>query len=290
MFMVSRFGSFLAIASLSLVLLAACGSSSDSKKEATVTQVGISYIPGTPAPGGSAAAATVPSGVGGGASASVTEIDMDDIKFDQTEVTTPAGKDVAVTLANKGAGPHNFNIDALNIHSGDYEPGKKGTVTVNAPAGTYEYYCNIPGHKEAGMVGKLIVTADSAGGAPSTAATPGSPAAAASAATPGAATTSVAAAPAPASSSAPVSLSMVDIAFEPTELTIAAGTDVVVNVVNEGAATHNFNIDALNIHSGDYAAGQKGTVTINAPAGTYEYYCSQPGHKEAGMVGKLIVK
>ena len=28
---------------------------------------------------------------------------------------------------------------------------------INAPAGEYEFYCNIPGHKEAGMVGKLTV-------------------------------------------------------------------------------------------------------------------------------------
>ncbi|MGI8484578.1 MAG: plastocyanin/azurin family copper-binding protein [Thermomicrobiales bacterium] len=29
---------------------------------------------------------------------------------------------------------------------------------------------------------------------------------------------------------------------------------------------------------------------MNAKAGTYQYYCSVPGHKEAGMVGKLTVK
>ena len=28
---------------------------------------------------------------------------------------------------------------------------------INAPPGTYEYYCNVTGHKEAGMVGTLIV-------------------------------------------------------------------------------------------------------------------------------------
>jgi uncharacterized cupredoxin-like copper-binding protein len=31
-------------------------------------------------------------------------------------------------------------------------------------------------------------------------------------------------------------------------------------------------------------------VTINAAPGEYEYYCAVPGHKQAGMVGKLIVK
>jgi uncharacterized cupredoxin-like copper-binding protein len=36
--------------------------------------------------------------------------------------------------------------------------------------------------------------------------------------------------------------------------------------------------------------GQSENITINADAGEYEYYCSVPGHKAAGMVGKLIVQ
>jgi nitrite reductase (NO-forming) len=65
---------------------------------------------------------------------------------------------------------------------------------------------------------------------------------------------------------------------------------VTVNLVNKGAAVHTFDIDALNVHSGEYTSGQTGSVTINAPPGEYEYYCAVPGHKQAGMVGKLIVK
>jgi plastocyanin len=37
-------------------------------------------------------------------------------------------------------------------------------------------------------------------------------------------------------------------------------------------------------------SGETGTVTINAPAGTYEYYCSIPGHGQGGMVGTLVVQ
>lgn len=87
-----------------------------------------------------------------------------------------------------------------------------------------------------------------------------------------------------------VNVELVDIAFNPKEITIPANTDVVVNLKNSGAATHNFNIDQLNVHSGDISAGQTGTVTINAAPGDYEYYCSIPGHKEAGMVGTLHVQ
>jgi len=83
---------------------------------------------------------------------------------------------------------------------------------------------------------------------------------------------------------------MVDINFNPKELTIPANTDVAINLTNNGVSPHNFNVDELNVHSGDYAAGQTGTVTINAAPGSYQYYCSIPGHKEAGMVGTLTVQ
>ena len=63
---------------------------------------------------------------------------------------------MTVTLPNEGVTLHNFSLDALGI-SVDIAPGETKTVTINAPAGTYEYYCNVPGHKEAGMTGTLIV-------------------------------------------------------------------------------------------------------------------------------------
>lgn len=82
---------------------------------------------------------------------------------------------------------------------------------------------------------------------------------------------------------------MVDIAFEVTEFEITANTDTMVTLVNEGFLQHNFVIDELGIASPLFNSGESGTVTINAPAGTYQYYCSVLGHAEAGMVGTLRV-
>lgn len=84
---------------------------------------------------------------------------------------------------------------------------------------------------------------------------------------------------------------MQDIAFAETTLTVPANTEITINLTNTGAAVHNFTIDELGVSSGDYSSGQTGQVTFNTGApGEYEYYCSIPGHKEAGMVGKLIVQ
>ncbi len=103
-------------------------------------------------PGSTAA----PAGTPAAASASGPTIESYDIYFEPKELTIPAGTDVTVTLPNVGVTLHNFSVDALDI-SVDLAPGETKTVTINAPAGTYEYYCNVPGHKEAGMVGTLTV-------------------------------------------------------------------------------------------------------------------------------------
>jgi len=90
---------------------------------------------------------------------------------------------------------------------------------------------------------------------------------------------------------------LVDIAFKPTEFTIPANTDVTVTLKNSGASMHNFSITDhnnsgvknLNI-SVNVNPGETKTVTINAPAGDYYYFCDVPGHEAAGMHGTMHVK
>ena len=79
-----------------------------------------------------------------------------DIYFEPTELTIPADTDVTVSLPNVGVTLHNFAVDELGIDV-DIAPGATEQVVINAPAGEYEYYCNVPGHKQAGMLGTLTV-------------------------------------------------------------------------------------------------------------------------------------
>jgi uncharacterized cupredoxin-like copper-binding protein len=114
-----------------------------------------------------------------------------DIAYDVDEITTAAGQPVRVALNNTGALVHDFSIAAIPLsgeakavegmgddHSmmDDHEammsgmhgdaavhvaaaPGATGTVTFTPTSpGTYEYFCTVAGHKEAGMVGTLTVT------------------------------------------------------------------------------------------------------------------------------------
>ena len=103
---------------------------------------------GTPCP-----EATPSAGGGGGEEVTVESYD---IYFEPREVTIPADTDVTVMLPNDGVTLHNFSIDELDIDV-DIDPGATEETVINAPAGEYEYYCNVPGHKAAGMVGTLTV-------------------------------------------------------------------------------------------------------------------------------------
>jgi uncharacterized cupredoxin-like copper-binding protein len=88
-----------------------------------------------------------------------------------------------------------------------------------------------------------------------------------------------------------------DIYFKPNLATIPADTAVRIVLVNHGATTHNFsisdhknpNLKNLNI-SVDTEPDKTSETTINAPEGTYYFFCDQPGHEQAGMFGYLTVK
>ncbi len=80
-----------------------------------------------------------------------------------------------------------------------------------------------------------------------------------------------------------------EFAFDPADVSIAADTPTEVTLDNQGVVEHDWTIDELGVEI--YAdAGESTTDTVTAPAGTYEVYCSIPGHRDAGMVGELTVR
>jgi plastocyanin len=83
-----------------------------------------------------------------------------------------------------------------------------------------------------------------------------------------------------------------DLAYTSTEETAKAGK-VTIEFVNPTALTHDVLIESANgkevaktglIYDGTY------TMNTELKPGTYTYYCSIPGHREAGMEGTLTVQ
>ncbi len=165
--MAKRFFSMTGIAVVVLIVLAACGSPQDDEPHPTVTRIAspinapvLSPTPeegaeptagATEATGGENGEATQEAG---GAGQEVTVV-AQDIYFEPSELTVQAGA-VTFILPNEGAAQHDFSIDELGIKV-DMPAGSTQTLEVDIPAGTYQYYCSIPGHKDAGMVGTLVV-------------------------------------------------------------------------------------------------------------------------------------
>lgn len=79
-------------------------------------------------------------------------------QFSPQSITLNKGDVVALTFKNSGAFPHDLVIDELGVTTRVINPGESDTVTFTADkAGTFSYYCNVDGHREKGMEGKVTV-------------------------------------------------------------------------------------------------------------------------------------
>ncbi|MDP8977087.1 MAG: plastocyanin/azurin family copper-binding protein [Actinomycetota bacterium] len=66
--------------------------------------------------------------------------------------------------------------------------------------------------------------------------------------------------------------------------------EATVELVNEGAIVHNVVIEGVSpTPIAQAQGGQTETGTVELEPGEYVYYCSIPGHREAGMEGRLEV-
>ena len=157
--------------------------------------------------------------------------------------------------------------------------------------GTYYYICTVPGHRELGMVGEIVVGASSG----------------------------------PAEAAAPTGVShdftvdfvesedgFSDLAFnaltgEPghnPDFVVSSGDEVTFTAANKGKGFHAFGVVASpddfnnSLWGSEIASpnaplkpGESGSVTFTAGApGTYYYICTVPGHAALGMQGSFIVE
>jgi len=103
-------------------------------------------------------------------------------------------------------------------------------------------------------------------------------------------------------------VSLKNLRFTPNRMEVAAGQTVRINVTNMDGTEHDMLVEGLRIekvgdamgahHAGATAdmlvvhtmANGNGSITFRTEQkGTYRFYCTLPGHKDAGMVGEMTV-
>ena len=169
------------------IALAACGSSGATSASSPATPASPAAAASSPAASTSSAAASPAassSAAASGSAASATVIGekapgsyspngsitatagtpveiqaTEALKWQPNTIMVSAGEKVTLDVKNPGNTAHTFVSPALNVTMVAIPTGKTTTVSFTAPAkpGAYQFWCNIPGHAEAGMVGEVIV-------------------------------------------------------------------------------------------------------------------------------------
>jgi plastocyanin len=133
-----------------LIALAGCGGSSKTASSATT--------PAGPAPASTATTSSTPAPTG----AQTLKLAADpsgQFKFDKTSLSAKSGT-ITIDFTNGSPVEHNLTIatssGAVQAATPTFTGGSK-TVSLSLKPGTYTFYCSVPGHRQAGMEGKLTV-------------------------------------------------------------------------------------------------------------------------------------
>ena len=108
-------------------------------------------------------------------------VEMIDFAYQPSSMMVPAGQPITLTLKNTGKIEHDFVVETIDVTTKVIEdrgsevhhaygaeqnydlhvsarPGETSVVQLTiAKPGTYQIICSVEGHKEAGMIGELVV-------------------------------------------------------------------------------------------------------------------------------------
>lgn len=204
--------------------------------------------------------------------------------------TTPPATPAAVRIINRAFGPASISIatgstvvwtnndgeqHTVTERNGLFDSGRFGSGatfqrTFGSP-GTYSYFCDL----HPNMVGSVTVSDPSTGGTLPPPPPPPTPPTTAPPATGGGGGGG-------STAPAPGTVNMIDYAFSPATLTVAAGSSVTWK--NVGLARHTVAADDGTFHSPDVTSGTTWQRMFGTP-GTYTYFCDI----HPGMKGTILV-
>jgi nitrite reductase (NO-forming) len=221
-------------------------------------------------------------------------------------INANVGDEIVFNVANGGKSFHSFGVTKADegfagIISGTevasannpLKPGQSGmSEFIPSEEGTYYYICTVPGHRDQGMVGEIVVGAVQAGASVQAAA--------------------------PTGVHHDFIIDFIEsadfrtLAFNALpgeeghnpEFKVKSGDEITFSAVNAGKSFHSFGIvsdpenfnsilwnSAIAAASNPLKPGESGNVTFIAGApGTYYYICTVPGHALQGMKGSFIVE
>jgi plastocyanin len=94
---------------------------------------------------------------GGGETLALAADPSGGLSFDKKTLTAKAGK-VTIDFTNDSSTPHAVAVEGNGLDKdGKTITQGKDSLTVTLKKGTYEFYCPVDGHRQAGMEGKLTV-------------------------------------------------------------------------------------------------------------------------------------
>jgi plastocyanin len=153
-----------------LLALAGCGSSSNTTTTAASTASSASTTaPTTPASTASSTTtttttttATTPASSSAAPAGALTlEANREgQLSFDKTSLSAKAGK-VSIAFTNMSPLAHNLTVESsagkIVGATPTFQDATK-MLTLTLKAGTYKFFCSVPGHRQAGMEGTLTVS------------------------------------------------------------------------------------------------------------------------------------
>jgi plastocyanin len=83
-----------------------------------------------------------------------------------------------------------------------------------------------------------------------------------------------------------------DLAFEQKEVSATAGA-VTIEFVNQQSTPHDVKVEdsaGQELGGTDLISSESASATVEVQPGSYTFFCSVPGHREAGMEGTLTAK
>jgi uncharacterized cupredoxin-like copper-binding protein len=133
--------------------VAGCGGSKSSSESKAST------APATTATAPATSPATSPPATGGGSALSLSANSEGQLAYSTKSLSAKAGK-VTIDFSNSAPLSHNMTVESPSGSIVGATPTFQGgskTLSLNLKPGTYKFFCTVPGHRQAGMEGTLVV-------------------------------------------------------------------------------------------------------------------------------------